>query len=702
MRGLTHSTFAKATAFFLIAIFTVLFLISAAGLFILSAENTFFDDGVQLRYDIYENAVYQAHDEIIYDYLQYALSGYDEAYMRDYFAEKYSDANSNIFFTVEDSDGNRIYENYSEPYARFEMSLTRSLEVRETVYNDGAYSFGSAAGKEYDGSPVLFTVDPENGFVSIPYTSQGSIGYNIVADRTDSELSEYKIADKNTDMRTVDILFTGYVRETLTAKDKLYYTLGLADFFIANRYGVVVASVLSFLSAVALFIFLMCATGHRRGIEGITLNPLDKVPLDLYTAFVITVISMIVFAVYAVADSTRFNILVLCTAGAVGAVAVELMALSLILTFATRVKYGKWWQGTLVYKVLHLIFRIFRWFFRKLQLLINNLPLFWKTAVVFSALSLFEMIVIVSAARGTVFLWWFIEKILVASLLFFLVIDLKKIRKGGEEIARGNTEYRIETKNMFGDFKRHAVYLNNISDGMQNAVNDRMKSERLKTELITNVSHDLKTPLTSIVNYVDLMKKEDIQPEKAKEYLEVLDRQSKRLQKLTVDLVEASKASTGNMPVNAEKTDISVFLSQLSGEYGDRLTSSGLELIVTAPEESVSIYADGRLLWRVFDNLMNNICKYAQPQTRVYVSAEVRGSKVVVTFKNISRYALNISTDELMERFVRGDSSRNTEGSGLGLSIARSLTELQKGKLDLVVDGDLFKAIVTFERYDGE
>jgi signal transduction histidine kinase len=224
-----------------------------------------------------------------------------------------------------------------------------------------------------------------------------------------------------------------------------------------------------------------------------------------------------------------------------------------------------------------------------------------------------------------------------------------------------------------------------------------MKSERLKTELITNVSHDLKTPLTSIVNYVDLMKKEDIQPEKAKEYLEVLDRQSKRLKKLTLDLLEASKASTGNISVSNEPTNIKVLLSQLEGEYAEKLAASNLELHVSVPEEDMWISADGRLLSRVFDNLMNNIFKYTQPGTRVYVTARAEGENSVIEFKNISKYQLNISGDELMERFVRGDSSRNTEGSGLGLSIAKSLTELQNGELDIVVDGDLFKAIVSME-----
>lgn len=252
---------------------------------------------------------------------------------------------------------------------------------------------------------------------------------------------------------------------------------------------------------------------------------------------------------------------------------------------------------------------------------------------------------------------------------------------------------------MFWDCKKHGENLNKIGEGMSKAVDERMKSERLKTELITNVSHDIKTPLTSIINYVDLLSREELHNDKAAEYLEVLERQSSKLKKLIEDLVEASKASTGNLAVDSQKLDAGVFVTQTVGEFEERLSAAGLELIVSRPEEPVYIMADGRHVWRVIDNLMNNICKYAQEGSRVYVNLEATVQSVSITFRNISKYPLNISGEELMERFVRGDKSRNTEGHGLGLSIAQSLMKLTGGDMNIVVDGDLFKVILTFERH---
>ena len=274
---------------------------------------------------------------------------------------------------------------------------------------------------------------------------------------------------------------------------------------------------------------------------------------------------------------------------------------------------------------------------------------------------------------------------------------MEKLQTGSQKIASGDLDYRVDTRRMFWEFKKHGENLNNISLGMSRAVDERMKSERFKTELITNVSHDIKTPLTSIINYVDLLNREDLPDGTIKEYVGVLVRQSSRLKKLIDDLVEASKASTGNIVVNSTRTEIGVLLTQAAGEYEERLRSNELELIQNQPEEEVYIMADGRLLWRVFDNLMNNICKYSQPGTRVYLDLEKVNGEVVITFKNISRNPLNISSEELLERFVRGDSARSTEGSGLGLSIAKSLVELQGGKLDLAIDGDLFKVILKFK-----
>ena len=278
----------------------------------------------------------------------------------------------------------------------------------------------------------------------------------------------------------------------------------------------------------------------------------------------------------------------------------------------------------------------------------------------------------------------------------YLAAVMQKIKQGGEKIAGGQLEHKIDTKYMIGDFKSFSESLNNINDGLQSAVNERMRSEHFKTELITNVSHDIKTPLTSIVNYVDLIKKEDCDNETVNSYIEVLDRQSSRLKKLVEDLVEASKASTGNLPVNLMPCDVGVLLTQTVGEFEDRLEKSGVTPIVNIPESPIRIMADGRHLWRVFDNLMNNVCKYAMAGTRVYLDVKAVGDKAVITFRNISKYELNVSPDELMERFVRGDSSRNTEGSGLGLSIAKSLVELQNGNMALDVYGDLFKVTLEF------
>jgi signal transduction histidine kinase len=264
-------------------------------------------------------------------------------------------------------------------------------------------------------------------------------------------------------------------------------------------------------------------------------------------------------------------------------------------------------------------------------------------------------------------------------------------------VAGGDYSHPIDTRHMFWEFKRHAENINNVGDGIAIAVDEKMKSERFKTELITNVSHDIKTPLTSIINYVDLMKKEEIDNPTVQEYLGILDRQSARLKKLIEDLMEASKASTGNLPVHLELCDATVMLTQVVGEFAERAEANALEIVVESPEPPVNILADGRHLWRIIDNLMSNICKYAQPGTRVYINLERQGGRVVMTFRNISRERLNISSDELMARFVRGDSSRNTEGNGLGLSIAKSLTDLMDGSLTIQVDGDLFKVILSFE-----
>ena len=243
---------------------------------------------------------------------------------------------------------------------------------------------------------------------------------------------------------------------------------------------------------------------------------------------------------------------------------------------------------------------------------------------------------------------------------------------------------------------RLAEGLNRISDGLETALAEQVRSERLKADLITNVSHDIKTPLTSIINYVDLIKREHIENPTLQKYLEVLDQKSQRLKTLTEDLVEASKASSGNIKLEINDIDLVELVQQTTGEFEEKYALRRLELVNTLPNEVIIIEADGRRLWRVLENLYNNAFKYALENTRVYVGIEDHDSEVVFSIKNVSASPLNISPDELTERFVRGDVSRTTEGSGLGLSIAKSLTELQGGTFQVTIDGDLFKAEVSF------
>ena len=255
----------------------------------------------------------------------------------------------------------------------------------------------------------------------------------------------------------------------------------------------------------------------------------------------------------------------------------------------------------------------------------------------------------------------------------------------------------VDTSRMFGAMKEHGENLNSIGEGITKAVAEKMRSEHLKTELITNVSHDLKTPLTSIINYADLIGREECANPRITEYAEVLLRQSERLKKLLENLIEASKATTGNLEVSLENCEVGVLLTQAVGEYQQRMEERGLILKTRQPEEPVFIWADGRHIWRIFENLLNNICKYAQQNSRVYLSVEKKEKTAEIVFRNMSAYALeDMTPEELEERFTRGDKSRHLEGNGLGLSIAQSLTQLQGGTMKISIDGDLFKVILEF------
>ena len=393
-----------------------------------------------------------------------------------------------------------------------------------------------------------------------------------------------------------------------------------------------------------------------------------------------------IWAVYR-ADSGQLD--TLCIAGTAAITAWVLLAAMLLRTVTVRLRLRALARTTLLCRVVS-----FLW--RRLSVFIRELPLTWKTLLCF----LLYLAAIFAADHLWPLRYWYplpgaVVNLTVLMGLCWWSADFGRVRKGTEIIAAGNLNHQIETAHLPADLKGHAEALNNISGGLTTAVNEQMKSERFKAELITNVSHDLKTPLTSIINYVNLLKTTDQTDPRAQTYIEVLDRKSLRLKKLTEDLVEASKASTGVLAVNREKIGMAQLLDQALGEYEEKLEEKRLAVVRTVPEGESYVYADGRHLWRVIDNLLSNCAKYALEGTRVYIEL-VRGKGTVsLSVKNISREALNVPPERLMERFVRGEESRSTEGSGLGLSIARSLTELQGGTFELAVDGDLFKATVT-------
>lgn len=471
------------------------------------------------------------------------------------------------------------------------------------------------------------------------------------------------------------------------------------NFIHSHEVDVVLWFIASLLLFFAMLIFLLWGAGHKKGLEGIHLNWFHRIPLDFLTAVLgVAVVLLIAVAMMGFDFYNSYFWLQVAMMGLSALTALILIVLFLV-TLSARIKGKKWWRNTLIYLWLWRgLCCICRRLKNGMVRFFRMLPLAWRALLGFAALSIIGLMMYYNAFWNSSGFWLFMLLIFHLALavgVVFFAGQMRILEKGGQELARGNLEYKTRTEKMYWDFRRHGENLNRISEGMEKAVVERMKSEKFKTELITNVSHDIKTPLTSIINYVDLLKREDMSNDKTAEYIEVLDRQSARLKKLTEDLVEASKVSAGVVKAEKMPGDIRELLLQALGEYRERLENAGIDIVMGDPGQPLSVICDGRLMWRVFDNILSNICKYAQPGTRAFIDLETSGGYVKITFKNTSRDMLNITAEELMERFVRGDRARNTEGSGLGLSIARSLVELQGGSFELSLDGDLFKAIAT-------
>lgn len=466
---------------------------------------------------------------------------------------------------------------------------------------------------------------------------------------------------------------------------------GFKEFAYKNRNSMMVYGFIAGITALACFVFLICSAAHRSGTEDCVLLRQDKMPYDLYlpsaillgTGLCTMLVECVAYELNTV-KAVAAALIMACLAG---------VFMALCMTTAARIKTGTLFKNTLIYRLCTGVGM-------GASSMLSSISGAWRFSLAFAGYLLINALLSYRFFTRGGFLAFLLLIAVNGGALYFLLNMIRQMRTlsaAGQAMANGDLSYCVDTSDMKREFREHGENLNSIGRGMAIAVNERMKSERFKTELITNVSHDLKTPLTSIVTYIDLLQKEDIQDEKAKEYINTIARQSKKLKKLTEDLIDASKASSGALNVNMERVNISELLRQSSAEYGERMEAVNITPVVNMPEEDIYVRADGRLLWRVVENLLQNICRHGMPGTRAYLEARTENGRAVVSFKNISQQQLNIPVEELLERFVQGDESRSRGGSGLGLSIAESLTELMKGKLKLSLDGDLFKVELWFD-----
>ena len=489
--------------------------------------------------------------------------------------------------------------------------------------------------------------------------------------------------------------YTAYVYLDATVLEGTSYEI-LGNLY-AYRYSFVWALVISLvLAAMGIVALCLCAGQTAEGI----INPggLNRLPLDLYAladAGILTGLAYVAVGLVRWADNNIHFAFLSLLALTVLLAAVVVVGYIFALAAQIKAKRGFWWRHSAVGFCLRRIYLGCRWVLQGICSLAGMLPVIWQwllTALLLAFLTFLAMVETFSHYNG----FWLLLMVAVDLLMVaYSGYALGVLLSGAKEMTKGNLNRKINTKYLIGSFREFAQQLNSLSETAMVAAQKQMKSERMKSELITNVSHDIKTPLTSIVNFVDLLQKPHTE-EQEKEYLEVLARQSGRMKKLIEDLIEMSKANTGNITVNPEKLDAVETINQALGEFADKLAMARLQPVFHQPEQPVYIQADGRLAWRVLSNVLSNAVKYALPDTRLYIDLVKQDGEVLLSVKNISREEIRVTADELMERFVQGDISRNTEGSGLGLNIARSLMEVQHGQLNLLLDGDLFKVTLVF------
>lgn len=585
------------------------------------------------------------------------------------------------------SEENRRYLQYTNEFKSGESNFCYWYRIGEAWYTNQP---DTKEGQEFDVEAVLMEAK--------------TMGNYLIYDLVDKEFG--------TDINGMADYFFGGGNQMLWPADDMTLIIGIDtelsaedDIYEASREYeqlhpwikvCIFSGLVSLMGWIISLVYLTLATGRRTEEEKIHLNPIDKIKTEiLVAAFIFMMVELVILITKV--NSEEWAVYGIIVASGTVSLVIDGLFLIFYLSMVRRMKAEMLWETSVACWLERGIRKVFarqKTTVRVLLLFAGHMAVCFVLAVgAFYYQSMTALVVLLLFSAGECY------------MILRKAVEQYQIRQGVEKIRDGALSGKIDIEQLHGEEKSLAEAINNIGEGLLHAVDDSTKNERMKADLITNVSHDIKTPLTSIINYVNLMKLEKIDNERVQGYIKILDEKSQRLKQLTADLVEASKISSGNVKLDMQVIDLVELVYQTSGEFNEKFEQKELTIVTKLPKTAVLIRADGRQLYRVIENLYNNVAKYALEKTRVYVDIAYVEEKVVFSIKNVSEHSLareNSNAGDLTERFIRGDSSRTTEGSGLGLSIAKSLTVLMGGVFDIKVDGDLFKASITFPQYADE
>lgn len=633
-------------------------------------------------------------------------------FVSNLFFDDYMSATNLLLSTIHEWNDQNIYNDLEEMEAWRSYYMDGYANFQYAIYNkEGGLIMESP---NYSVTPESVSSQTDTEGARIYYYSMDISGLNLYpVEETSSSMQSGGAIVKNGSnfIHSQSFLFGNenlgdkigyifvYVPETLVMGDSFYMHFQICQTFENVRYIVFFGAVAAAVIFVVCLIYTILAAGWKPADDQIHLMWFDKIYTEIALAIMFCVFFLFVIAVILFVGWTMDGRSVgdIVTSGVL-AIPAYMAAMFCVYSLARRGKTHNFISQSLIFKLFHGFYKVIY------QGMINN-NLMRKYISVILGLGIADFILMMLAFWGNSFFFFIVVTVIYCCEFIYVgqkLMAIQDIAKGASEIASGHLEYKIDTKDMgSGVFLEFANNINNIGQGLNRAVDESVKSERMKADLITNVSHDIKTPLTSIINYVDLLKRLNITHEPEREYIDILDSKSQRLKMLIEDLVEASRASSGNITLECDTIDFNELVMQVAGTYVEKYSQRQLTLVTRSHQEPILIWADGRRMYRVLDNLFNNAFKYAMTGSRVYVDLYEDEDRVCFIMKNISQEPLNITADELTQRFVRGDASRTTEGSGLGLSIAESLVQLNGGTFKIYLDGDLFKATIVMPAVHG-